>query len=265
MKKRFQLHESALRSARPSAGAASAATAGASATTSATATEPGLEPLEALVSIADVQRVEVCAAGLPRMVEEAGKSASVRPKPASRMLSSWAWLARLDARVLPMPQGPDDPFLQAQAFIAQNGSELVEAVAGSIDAGAWAGAWVEKARRLKDSYEGSATGLGAAGREETARSLLRDLDDLELTGYACRLFGQPEPELAGAVAACGRWLADHADAFLSCGPIVRADLAMMRRDLPTADPDLARTIEKLVRVRDAVEEMEAELDFVTTE
>jgi hypothetical protein len=60
MKKRFQLQETALRSAR-------ATNAG-----TATATDPGMDALDAVVSVADLQRVEVLAAGLPRLVEEAG-------------------------------------------------------------------------------------------------------------------------------------------------------------------------------------------------
>jgi hypothetical protein len=120
------------------------------------------------------------------------------------------------------------------------------------------GAWLQEAKMLAASYRQV---IDPEERADFAAHLLSDLDDADLACYAARRLGVEDAALNRELAACGDWLARHADCFLAASVPVQALGLALRPDLAAFDAALAETAEKYVRVLDALEIAEAGLSF----
>ncbi|HZW32315.1 MAG TPA: hypothetical protein VFF52_16500, partial [Isosphaeraceae bacterium] len=118
--------------------------------------------------------------------------------------------------------------------------------------------WLEEAEALQASYEdaGDSTERGAR-----AYRLFNDLDDVELVQLGAARLGIDGGALDRGLDRCREWFAAHADAFLAAGVFVQALGQALRPDLARIDPELARTADKVTWILDALEDLEADLEF----
>jgi hypothetical protein len=118
--------------------------------------------------------------------------------------------------------------------------------------------WLEEAEALQATYEDAGDPTERATR---AYRLFNDLDDAELLQLAAAQVGIDDGELDRGLDRCRAWFVAHADLFLGAGVYVQALGQALRPELARTDPKLARTADKLIWMLDALEELEADLEF----
>lgn len=97
----------------------------------------------------------------------------------------------------------------------------------------------------------------------TVRTLLQDLDELELVCYSTRVLDCADLELEAGAAKCLAWLSEHTEFWLCVAAYVRAVGLSLREDLAVVDPELALTAEKFVTLLDALEQAMVRLSYRT--
>ena len=179
-----------------------------------------LEVQQESVSEADRTQVELWAAELVLLTKEFTRSIAFNPESALRLLAGWARLARVEPAALPRPEPAGGPLTEAFQSVRDNSAQLIEAAIAV--AGGKVDAWLKRAEHLKESYLDSRC-MHPKELERNATSLLLDLDDMELAGYAAKELNHPAPLLCESISRCRHWLTGNIHAFVSCGRTIAAE------------------------------------------